>query len=259
MTTRGPENPVPQDVTFMKERKLLIPQQRSIIPACDVPDLGELAYLVEETAHVPGVGGYKTGIELANPYGLIEVVRTIRERTTLPIIHDQQKGGNDIPELGPKFAAGLKRAGVDAAILFPFTGPVTQTAWTKALQEEGITVIVGGHMTHPSFLAGETEKGYIDATAPRRIYELAAEMGVRDFVVPGNKPESVSEYRKLLEGLLGEGGFTLYAPGFVAQDGNISETGKVAGENWHAIVGRGIYEKQDMRSAATQLTAQLSA
>ncbi len=252
----NPEIPTPQDQT-QSERKPLIPLQRSVIPACDVGELDIFEKVVKETGDIPGIGGYKIGIELANPYGLIEVMRRGREYTDKPFIFDQQKGGNDIPELGIKFADGLKKAGVEAAILFPFSSPNTQSEWTKALQDSGITVLVGGHMTHPKFLA--IEGGYIADDAPARIYTLAAEMGVRDFVVPGNKTDFVNQYRGLLEDILGEDNFTLYAPGFVAQGGTISETGKVAGNNWHAIVGSGIYRAPDMRQAAIELTSQLAA
>ena len=193
-----------------------------------------------------------------NPYGLIEVMKRARgTNTDRPFIFDQQKAGNDIPELGVKFVDGLKKAGVQAAILFPFSSPVTQNEWTKALQDAGITVLVGGHMTHQQFL--ESEGGYIADSAPERIYRLGAQMGVRDFVVPGNKVESVNKYRELLEGILGESNFTLYAPGFIAQGGVIADAGKAAGRNWHAIVGSGIYRAPDMRQAALELTSQLAA
>lgn len=250
------ENPDRDPSIQTEERKSLIPLPRSVIPACDVPDLETFEKLVRETAVVPGIGGYKVGLELAAPYGLVEVVKKAREYTNLPIIYDHQKAGNDIPELGVKFAEGLKKSGVDAAILFPFSSPVTQREWTVACQNAGLTVIVGGHMTHKEFL--ESEGGYIANSAPERIYRLAAEMGIRDFVVPGNKVEFVNTYRQLLEEILGEGNFTLYAPGFIAQGGDITETGQVAGKNWHAIVGSGIYRAQNMREAAYQAVSKLA-
>ncbi|MEX2013131.1 MAG: orotidine 5'-phosphate decarboxylase / HUMPS family protein [Candidatus Levyibacteriota bacterium] len=256
MTSHSPENPLPQDATSpMKERRSIIAADRSIIPACDLPDLESLARLVEATADVPGIGGYKVGIELGNPYGLIEVVKVVRERTNLPIIFDQQKGGNDIPQLGVKWVAGLKKAGVDSAILFPFSSPVTQREWTKALQDEEIKVMVGGHMTHEQFL--ESEGGYIADSAPRRIYQLGAEMGVQDFVVPGNKVELVVRYKQLLDELLEEGNYALHAPGFIDQGGDITETGRVAGKRFHPIVGGAIYNASDIRAKAQELTSKL--
>jgi orotidine-5'-phosphate decarboxylase len=249
--------PRPDGKIIVPERKLLIPSMRSIIPSVDVKTIEHFEKLVEATGDVPGIGGYKVGLELAIPYGLTEVVARAREHTGLPIIYDHQKAGNDIPDMGKNYAGAIKRAGVEAVILFPFTGPKTESEWIKACQGEGLNVIVGGHMTHPQFL--ESQGGSISDSAPARIYRLAAENGVTDFVVPGNQAEYVAQYRRLLESILGKGGFTLYAPGFVSQGGDVSETGRVAGENWHAIVGRGIYGAEDMKKAATELTTKLLA
>lgn len=52
----------------------------------------------------------------------------------------------------------------------------------------------------------------------------------------------------------------LYAPGFIDQGGIITECGKVAGENWHAIVGSAIYKKEtrdEMKKAAILATSQI--
>ncbi len=97
----------------------------------------------------------------------------------------------------------------------------------------------------------------ISDRAPYEIFEKAVELGVRDFVVPGNKTESVAAYRMIFEKSLGIGNFTLYAPGFINQGGDITETGQVAGNRWHAIVGSGIYAQPDMMEAARQVTRQI--
>jgi len=238
----------------------LIMLQRSVILACDVPDLRKLKDVVVATSDIPGIGGYKVGLELVIQFGLKELVQTIRQHTKYnkPVIYDHQKGATDIPGLGVKFAKAVKSSGTDAVILFPFGGAATEREWIEACQREGLTVLVGGHMTQAEFL--ESEGGFIADSAPEQIYTIAAEKGVIDFVVPGNKTEFVFKYRQLLEKLLGEGNFILYAPGFIAQSGNISETGKVAGENWHAIVGSAIYKaegKDNMHKAALEVTSQI--
>ncbi|MBI2597572.1 MAG: hypothetical protein HYW50_00060 [Candidatus Diapherotrites archaeon] len=66
-----------------------------------------------------------------------------------------------------------------------------------AAQKEGLGVIVGAEMTHQEFFS--TEKGYIDESAPKKIFELAASTGVTNFVVPANKPEKILKYRKFFE------------------------------------------------------------
>ncbi len=237
----------------------LIEQQKSVIPACDVADIGKLWELVFATSSVPGIGGYKVGLELTIPFGLKRVVEVIREKSQLPVIYDHQKGGTDIPDLGKKFANAVKSSGADAVILFPFGGAATEREWIKACQSAGLVVLVGGHMTQPEFI--ENEGGFIADFGPRRIYQIAAKLGITDFVVPGNKADFVLEYHQLLEGILGVNNFTLYAPGFISQGGNISETGKIAGNNWHAIVGGAIYKEEgieNMRQAALKVTSQIT-
>jgi len=237
----------------------LIEQQKSVIPACDVAELEKLEELATATADVPGIGALKVGLELVIPFGLKQVVQTVRKHSQMPVIYDHQKGGTDIPDLGSKFAKVVKSSGADAVILFPFGGGATAEAWIKACQEEGLVVLVGGHMTQPKFL--ENEGGFIANSGPEEIYKLAARSGVTNFVVPGNKTDFVFKYRHLLERILGVGNFTLYAPGFIAQGGNISETGQVAGDNWHAIVGSALYKVEgveNMRKVALELTSQIA-
>lgn len=236
----------------MAER--LITRDRSVIVAADVkPD--QLSPLVQATSKVEGIGGYKVGIALGLGIGLPETVRRVKEYTDLPVIYDHQKAGNDIPAMGTEFAEVCKSAGVDAVILFPFSSRRTEIDWIRAAQAQGLQVLVGGHMTQPEFL--ESEGGFIAEGAPDRIYTFAADNGVRDFVVPGNKVEYVQHYRELLESILGPDNFTLYAPGFITQKGEISEFAQVAGKRWHAIVGSAIYKATNIHEAATLMTAQI--
>ena len=69
----------------------------------------------------------------------------------------------------------------------------------------------------------------------------------------------ILEYREVLkqEGVEDP---ILFAPGFVAQGGPISEAGKAAGDHWRAITGRALTEAKDVaaiRAAAKELTSQL--
>lgn len=231
----------------------IIKLDRSIIPACDVNSLEMLEKLVKETCNVEGIGAYKVGLELAIPFGLKKVVEAVRKHTELPVIYDHQKAATDIPELGEKFANACKSCGVDAIIFFPQAGPATERAWIESAKKAGIGIIVGGEMTHPNYLAKDS--GFISDDAPKRIYEIAADLGIRDFVVPGNKPEKIIEYRRLLESKGIEP--ILYSPGLIAQGGEITESANAAGKNWHAIVGRALYGAEDMKEAAQKLTSRL--
>ena len=230
----------------------IIKLNKSIIPSCDVSDLSKLKNLVKETCSVEGIGAYKIGLELCIPYGICQVVDVIREFTNLPIIYDHQKAATDIPELGEKFARAVK--GVDAVILFPLTGPETEKEWIKTCKKAKLGVIVGGEMTHKAFL--ESEGGFISEKESLKIYEIAAKEKINDFVVPGNKPEKIKLYRAFLEARGIKPVF--YSPGLIAQGGNITESAQAAGESWHAIVGRALYNTKDIHKAAKELVKNLS-
>lgn len=240
----------------------IIKAKRSVIVAADVPDAGYLQKLVLAVKNVAGIGGFKLGFELGlqNLGAMAAIIRSNLRPNETRIIYDHQKAGNDIPDMGINFSRILKKADIDAAILFPFTGPATQEKWTKACFDAGLEVITGGVMTHSKFLV--SEGGYIADEAPERIFRLACKLGVRHFVVPGNKLHWIKKLRAILVEELGEGNFTLYAPGFITQGGDISECGQAAGDNWHAIVGSAIYGKKEMtieqmRQAAITVTGQI--
>ena len=194
-----------------------------------------------------------------------------------PIIYDHQKAGTDIHEEVPdKFMDAMIRSGVNAVILFPQSGPITEYEWIKAAQDRGLGVIVGGEMTHPRYLEGDfsetknknyteifknlgierTLTGFIRKLAPDDMYEIAARMGVTDFVVPGNKPDRIKHYKSLIENC-GVVDPAFYSPGLVAQGGEISEGAKAAGKRFHGIIGRGIHQAKDKKQAALDHTSQL--
>lgn len=228
----------------------IIKLKKSIIISCDVDSLEKLSKLVRATCSAEGIGAYKIGFELVIPFGTEKVVKTIRAITKLPIIYDHQKAGTDIPEMGSKFMKACKL--VDAFILFPQAGPETEVAWIKAAQQAKMNVIVGGEMTHQAFL--NEAGGFIQDYAPKRIYQIAASMGVTDFVIPGNKPERAMQYVNLIKNRVKNPVF--YSPGLITQGGRISDLAKKL-EQWHAIVGRAIYEAKDMRKACKELTKSL--
>ena len=213
----------------------------------------EFEEIVKETADVEGIGGYKVGLELGLSYGLGRVVEVARKYTAKPIIYDHQKAGTDIPDTGKNFAEVCKRAGVDAVILFPQAGPETERAWIYHALDRGLKVIIGGRMTHPAYAV--SEGGFITDEGALEMYGIGARAGISHFVVPGNKPDVIKQVREVVEVEGVEPVF--YAPGFIAQGGNISDAAKVAGNRFHGIVGRGIYRAQNKRAAALEHTSQI--
>ena len=230
----------------------IIGVDRSIIAACDF-EKDKFEEVVRETCDIPEIGGYKIGATLGLSVGLPSIVRIARDYTSKPLIYDHQKAGTDIPDTGKAFMTMLKECGIDAVILFPLSGPATQTAWIKSAQEVRLPVIVGGHMTHERFTV--SEGGYVADEAVEKMYSNAASHGVTDYVVPGNRPDVIRRVRELLSANKIDPVF--YAPGFISQGGSISEAAHAAGPRWHAIVGRAIYEAADIRKAALSLTMHL--
>lgn len=230
---------------------------KGIWPACDV-QLKKVAMIAKASCNIERVNALKIGgIKPTLARGLPLVVKTIREFTDKPLVFDYQKAATDIPDMGQTFAEEAYAAGVDAVILFPFGGAKTERTWIQSCMDIGLDVIVGGHMTQDEFLA--TEGGFIND--PTLIYSIAADKGIRHFIVPGNKVESVQKYYQFLKEKIPNGKFRLSAPGFLAQGGIISDTGKVAGEYWDAIVGRDITKHStvaDMIAAMEKLVLQIS-
>ena len=230
---------------------MIIKFDRSVIPACDVSSLEDLEKLIRETCEVKGIGGYKIGFELVIPFGIKKVVETIRNHSDLPVIYDHQKAGTDIPDMGEKFIKACE--GVNAIIIFPQAGPETERKWIESAKANGMGVIVGGEMTHPKYL--EKDGGFILSNAPKTIYEIAASLGVTDFVVPGNKPEKILEYKQFLESKGVKPVF--YSPGLIAQGGDLTESAKAAGDKWHAIIGRALYHAENVREKAAELVSKI--
>ncbi|MBI2449375.1 orotidine 5'-phosphate decarboxylase [Candidatus Pacearchaeota archaeon] len=237
-----------------KLEQKIVERDRSVIPACDVETIEQFEELVKKTADIEGIGAYKIGFELGLTYGLPKIVETARKHTSKPLIYDHQKAGTDIPDTGKNFARTCKKAGIDAVIFFPQSGPETERAWIYHAFDHGLKVIVGGRMTHPAYSV--SEGGFITDEGAMEMYRIAARAGVSNFVVPGNKQDVIKSIKECIESDGVESVF--YAPGFVAQGGKIEDATKVAGNKWHAIVGRGIYSANDIRKAALEFTSQIS-
>jgi orotidine-5'-phosphate decarboxylase len=235
----------------------IITLDRSVIVAMDM-NWRRTTEVIDKTKEVEGISAYKFGFRVGlSRLSLPVAVDYVHENTNKKAIYDHQKAGTDIDDTAQGFADTLHEAGVDAAILFPFTGPVVERAWIKVLQQKGIGVIVGAEMTHKQIR--HSEGGFVADDAFKRMFEIAVDCKVTDFVVPGNKPDKVREYRALFEHELGEGNFDLYSPGLIAQGGTITEGGEAAGPRFHGIIGRGIFEQEDIHAAAVSCTTQIGA
>jgi len=211
---------------------------RSLVPALDTVDLDEAEHLAHRISHLKQVSAFKVGFGLALSHSLPAVAARLRKITDKPLIYDHQKGGTDIPDTAPLFAAAMERAGIAKAILFPFTGPETLAAWIAALQQKGVEPVVGGLMTHPGFTT--EEGGFLDSGAPEKIYSLARSLGVTSFVVPLTRPELV---RSLHARRFFPPGAEIYSPGLGAQGGKPADFTFLP--RLHLIAGRSLLRAAD--------------
>lgn len=242
----------------MAEDYKVIKNSKRVVVACDVLSIGILKDVIRKTCDIDGVGGYKTSVALAEKYSLSYLVKTIREYTYKPVIHDPQKACNDIPKTQRDRVEVAKESGVSAIIGFPLAGPATQEAFINACKEFNLTPIMGGEMTHPRFK--RSEGGYIADEALLEMYTLSARMGVVNFVGPGNKVDRLAYYYQNLEPIVKEVSGVLpifYSPGFLTQGGNISDAVKVVGPDWYPIVGSAVLDAGDMTQAAINISKEL--
>ncbi len=230
-----------------KGEKKVFHLKYGIIPACDVKSVSDLENLVELTAGIEGIVGYKVGFSLGLGHGLQTVVDTIEKHSDLPIIYDHQKAGTDIPQMGELFARTCKASGITGVIIFPQAGPVTEEAFISALFSEDLIPLVGGEMTHPRYLS--SEGGFIRDEAVEEMYLTGARNGVTYFIGPGNKPERINHYVKLLKNEISQPMFCM--PGIGRQGGDIKSAFEATeGLPAYGIVGSAIYGASDMREAA---------
>ena len=206
-----------------------------VIPALDVTDMEALHRVVKAVADHPLIYGFKLGFSLGLAFGLPQVSETIRKYSAKPLIYDHQKAATDIPDTGKLFARVMSNAGMDEVILFPQAGPATEKAWIGAIQEAGMKVIVGGIMTHPEYR--ESEGGYLKDEAVIRMYRLAYEAGVRDFVVPLTKPQATLEIYKQI-GM--DDRCRFYSPGYGKQGGNPARFDFI--RTHYLIIGRSLLQ-----------------
>ncbi len=230
--------------------------KHGIIPALDESDPKIIGKIVSEIHDVKGLSALKVSGRLALRKGLEATVNAVREHTeALPIILDYQKAGTDVPFI-ERLLIESNYDLIDGIIFFPQSGTRSQKELIDAAKEKGIVPIAGGFMTHPEYI--EEEGGYIPERNVDRMYLNSVKWGVNHFIVPGNKPDVIREYKELLSTKLSEIGLepVFAGPGIGkdAQGGDIDLANKAANPYaFHGIVGRAIRKAENRREATERL------
>jgi len=224
-----------------------------IILAADVKSLTQLVDLTASACLVPEITAIKVGCVLGLANGLRNVVSAIRSESNIEIIYDHQKAGTDIPAMGAPFADVCKEAGINSVIIFPQAGPETLGGFIGALVEREIKPIVGLTMTHKAYLVAEG--GWIENNAPTRIRRIALNLGVTNFVLPGNKTGMIENHA----GKMFNVEATIMMPGIGMQGGEIKAAFRAAEPHKRrAIIGSKIYKAKDPRLAMRYFADQVN-
>lgn len=220
----------------------IIPRSGKIVVSCDgdlqlfMDILRNTGKMKEISAYkIPawaGETGWKTWTELNKISG-----------TGKKLIYDHQALGTDVSHVAGKMLERIKSAGFDAIILKPKKNKLSVLGeYIQAAKDSGLGIMVVGHMTDDSNSLDETEKS-LD------IYELARGKGVADFGVPGNNPEFLD---CLAKRTFRKREVALYPIGIGKnyQGGDLEKIAEMlSGFKIHPIIGRAIYESQDMEKS----------
>ncbi|BBF99746.1 MULTISPECIES: orotidine 5'-phosphate decarboxylase / HUMPS family protein [Pseudonocardia] len=221
-----------------------------IVPALDVPDIDTARRLAEATATVPGVLGFKIGLQPVLASGLAHTVRALREVTDLPLYYDHQKAGLDIPSNGPGLAATVAAAGVDGLIVFPVAGPSAVQGFVRSALDHRVRPIVGAALPLADYTV--SGGGWIADDVLARVTELAVQHGARDLVVPAHDLGRAAAVTAAL--VERHDGLTFFVPG-VGGDATpvLDALRAVRGPRAIAIVGRAVHAAPDPLEAARRL------
>ena len=110
--------------------------------------------------------------------------------------------------------------------------------------------MVGGKMTHQQFSPEQYSRAF-------KIYETAFRNGVRNFGLPANSIDDLEFSEQILKMFKGEK-IDSFPIGIGPQGGYLDEILRIfSGTRFHPIVGRLIYESENMHQAALDLASKL--
>lgn len=230
----------------------IINKERSLVIACDF-EYERLPEFVDTISNINVVGGLKFGAGSGRK-GWENWVNEARKYTNKVIIYDHEKAGTNTPHTAKAFMRDVKASGFDAVIIYPLAGFSTAEAYIDSAFEESLGVIVGGRMTHNSFLL--RHRGYISDESSYTIYRRAMDQGVNNFAVPGNQLSVLSKVKKMAIHKRVEN--PVYFPiGIGSQGGNLGDVNTVIRGSMHPIIGRDIIDASDSVKAIHDFASQL--
>jgi len=163
-------------------------------------------------------------------------IQEFKEELQCKIIADFKVA--DIPETNEKICNITFEYGADAIIVHGFPGPDSIKACMDAANKKGKEIFLLADMSHPG-----SEK--LMGKVSEEIAKLGVQLGVRNYVAPATKLESLMRIRRIV----GDDAFII-SPGVGFQGGEIIKTLKFADA---LIIGRTIYLSKNPRKTMEEL------
>jgi len=223
-----------------------------IIIECNFASKNKLEDIVESTSNIDFIAGYKIGAELAVNSNISDLVKIIRKFTNLPIIYDHQKFGADDPSFcGGSFLKTLKDSGVDALIIFPHGGIESLKAAISKCIDTGLIPIIGGDMVHKGYTS--EQHGYLDTSAPQKMYIDGANFGAKYFVIPCTRLDRMKIYCHRLGSMVNDPVLFITGVGIEARSDLVKACEIVKQYRSYAIIGKEITEANDYGKASRKI------
>ncbi|UCE73090.1 MAG: orotidine-5'-phosphate decarboxylase [Methanomassiliicoccales archaeon] len=208
-------------------------QKSGLILALDVAEEQKALQISESVGDI--VAAIKVGYPLVLACGL-DVVTRISKLSE--VICDFKVA--DIPNVNRLIVENAIRKGASGIICHGFVGRDSIAACVKAAGGKDVFVVV--EMSHP---------GGVEFYQPttERFAKLAVEVGASGVIAPATRPERI----KYIRGLVGE--LKILTPGVGAQGGSAQQAMEAGAD--YVIVGRSIYQADDPRSVAENITEEI--
>jgi len=200
-----------------------------LILALDVLDENRAKGIAEE------VKDYISAIKVNYPLILSSSIGIMRELSEIkPVIADFKVA--DIPYISSLIAEIAFKNGANAIIVHGFSGRESVEAVLEVAKRYNGEVYVVTELTSSSEYFSNISI---------KIATMAKELGCDGIIAPGNKPERIREFRKVV------GNLKILCPGIGVQGGDLREV--IANGADGVIVGRTIYNSKNPRNTAKEL------
>jgi len=227
-----------------------------IIIECSFTSIKKLESVVESTNDLDFVVGYGIGAELALASSIADAVKSVRKSTNLPIIYDHEKFGAGDPDFcGGSFLETVKDAGADAVVIFPYGGIKSLKAAVDKSIATGLIPIIGGDMVHKGYTT--EEHGYLDSSAPQKMYIDGANLGARHFMIPCTRLDRMRIYCHRLAGMVADPVMFITGVGAGACSDLIKACQVVKQYKSYAVIGKQVTGEKDYRKAARDIWSRM--